>query len=319
MINKKAHLVKDLFLEKIEKVPTRNGYGEGLVEAGKKNKDVVALCADLTDSTRTKMFKDKFPERFIEIGVAEQNLVTVASGMAAVGKIPFVSSYGAFSPGRNWEQIRTTICYNDRPVNIGGAHTGVSVGPDGATHQILEDIAIMRALPNMIVIAPCDYHESRKATAAAAENGKPTYIRFAREKTPVFTTKMTPFQIGRAEVFRMGKRVTIVACGPLVYEALMAAEEVDGEVIDCHTVKPIDQDTILMSAKKTGRVVTVEEHQITGGLGGAVAELLVEQHPVPMRRVGVRDRFGESGEPDELLQKFGLKAKNIVAAAKELF
>ena len=318
MINQAAHLVKDLFSDKIEQVPTRNGYGEGLVEAGKKNKNVVALCADLTDSTRTKMFRDKFPDRFVEIGVAEQNLVTVASGMAAVGKIPFVSSYGVFSPGRCWEQIRTTICYNDQPVKIAGAHTGVSVGPDGATHQMLEDMAIMRALPNMIVLAPCDKVETRKATEKAAENGKPTYLRFAREKTPVMTTQRTPFKIGRAEVFRAGKRVTIVACGPLVYEALQAAKEVDGEVINCHTIKPLDSKTILRSVKKTGRVVTVEEHQITGGLGGAVAEVLAEYRPAPMRRVGVRDRFGESGDPNELLEKFGLKAKDIVKAAKEI-
>ncbi len=318
MINPKANLVENLFTDKVRMVPTRNGYGEGLVEAGKRNANVVALCADLTESTRTEAFKKEFPERFVEMGVAEQNLVTVAAGLAAVGKIPFVSSYGAFCPGRCWEQIRTTICYNDRSVKIAGAHTGVSVGPDGATHQMLEDMALMRALPNMVVVAPCDSVEAKKATIEAAENGKPTYIRFAREKTAVVTTDKTPFEIGRAEVFRHGKRVTIIACGPLVYEALLAAEEVDGEVINCHTIKPLDQRTILESVRKTHKVVTVEEHQITGGLGGVVAELLVEHEPVPMRRVGVRDRFGESGEPEELLKKFGLKAKDIVEAAREV-
>lgn len=318
MIDPRAKLSEKLFTKEMDWVPTRNGYGEGLVEAGKKNVDVVALCADLTESTRTEGFKKEFPDRFIEMGVAEQNLVTVAAGLAAVGKIPFVASYGAFSPGRNWEQIRTTICYNDRPVKIIGAHTGVSVGPDGATHQMLEDMALMRALPNMVVIAPCDSIEAKKATVAAAENGRPTYMRFAREKTPVMTTQGTPFEIGQAQVFRQGKRVTIIACGPVVYEALLAAEEVDGEVINCHTIKPLDQRTILESVRKTGRVITVEEHQITGGLGGAIAELLGEHEPVPMKRVGVHDRFGESGEPDELLRKFGLKAEDIVDEAKQL-
>lgn len=318
MINKDLFLSKKILTKEVGMEATRQGYGEGLLEAGRKNPNVVALCADLTESTRTEAFAKEFPERFVEIGVAEQNLVTVASGMAHVGKIPFVSSYGAFCPGRCWEQIRTTICYNDNPVKIAGAHTGISVGPDGATHQMLEDMALMRALPNMVVIAPCDSMEAKKATMAAAENGKPTYIRFAREKTPVMTTEKTPFEIGKSQVFREGKNVTIVACGPLVYEALLAAEEIDGEVINCHTIKPLDGETILESVKKTGRVVTVEEHQITGGLGGAVAEFLAENHPVPMRRIGVRDRFGESGEPEELLAKFGLKAKDIVEAVRQL-
>ena len=316
MINKNLFLSEKILTDQVERVPTRNGFGEGLVEAGRKDKNVVALCADLTESVRMEAFAKEFPERFIEVGVAEQNLVTVAAGMAHVGKIPFVASYGAFAPGRCWEQIRTTICYNDQPVKIAGAHTGISVGPDGATHQMLEDIALMRALPNMIVMAPCDSVETKKATIAAAVNGLPTYIRFGREKTSVMTTEKTPFAIGKAQVFRKGEKVTIIACGTVVYEALLAAEEVDGELINCTTIKPLDGETILESVKKTGRVVTVEEHQTTGGLGGVVAEFLMEHYPVPMRRVGVHDRFGESGEPDELLVKFGLKAKDIVEAAQ---
>ncbi len=318
MLNPDVHLARNVLTDGVEWVATRDGFGEGLVEAARKNPNIVGLCADLTESTRMEGFRKEFPERFIEMGVAEQNLVTVASGLAHVGKIPFVTSYGAFSPGRCWEQIRTTICYNDNPVKIIGAHTGISVGPDGATHQMLEDIAIMRALPNMVVMAPCDSVETKKATMAAAINGKPTYIRFGREKTPVMTTERTPFNIGKAQVFREGRGVTIVACGTVVYEALLAALEVDGELINCTTIKPLDGETILASVKKTGRVVTVEEHQITGGLGGAVAEFLMERYPVPMRRVGVRDRFGESGETDELLTKFGLKAKDIIRAANEL-
>lgn len=321
------HLVKNLFADDREQVPTRNGYGEGLVEAGKKNPKVVALCADLTESTRTEYFKKEFPEIFIEVGVAEQNLVTLASGMAAVGKIPFVSSYGVFSPGRNWEQIRTTIAYNNQPVKIAGAHCGVSVGPDGATHQMLEDMAIMRAMPKMTVLCPGDAIETRKATVAAAFYPGPVYLRFAREKTPVFTTEESPFEIGIAEVFWTAEnpQVTIIACGPLVYEALKAANElmsepdnqrVETQVINCPTIKPLDGETILASVKKTRAVVTVEEHQITGGLGGAVAEFLGENYPLPVRRVGMPDSFGESGEPKELLEKYGMTAEYIVKAVR---
>jgi transketolase len=309
-------LVKDL--EKAILKNIRDGFGEGLVLAGRKDDKVVALCADLTDSTRMSHFRDEFPDRFVEIGVAEQNLASVASGLAAVGKIPFVASYAMFSPGRNWEQIRTTIVYNNRNVKLAGAHAGISVGPDGATHQALEDVALMRVLPDMVVLAPCDYNEAKKLTLAVARYKGPVYFRFPREATPVFTTVRTPFKIGRAEVFRVGEEVTIVASGSLVYEALLAAEVLDAEVINCSTIKPLDSDTILKSVRKTGRVVTVEEHQVTGGLGGAVAELLGENYPVPMRRIGVKDRFGESGEPGELLEKFGLKAKNIIEAAEEL-
>lgn len=317
MINQDMGLAQDLFGE-LEKKPTRDGLGEGLVQAGEEDERVVALCADLTESTRMHLFAEKFPERYVEVGVAEQNLVTVGSGMAAAGKIPFISSYAAFCPGRSWEQIRTTVCYNDQPVKIVGSHAGVSVGPDGATHQMLEDLALMRVLPNMTVLSPCDFWEAKKATVAAAKTDKPVYLRFARDKSPVFTTEETPFEIGKAQVFRAGGSVTIIACGPLTYEALKAGEEVDGEVINSPCVKPLDNRTILESVKKTGRVVVVEEHQVNGGLAGAVAEVLCENLPMPMRRVGMKDRFGESGEPGELMDHFELSSKHIVKSCKEL-
>src|SRR5258708_4289050 len=321
MINPKQKLSDKIFKKTVDQIPTRQGYGDGLVIAGEADEQVVVLCADLTDSTKSALFKEKFPERFIEVGVAEQGMATLAAGMANYGKVPFISSYAAFSPGRNWEQIRTTIALNDVPVKIAGAHTGVSVGPDGATHQMLEDIALMRAMPNMIVISPADAIEARKATMAAAENGKPTYLRFAREKTPVFTTDKTPFKVGRAEIFweSKGPEAVIIACGPLVYEALLAAKELDKKrvqtlVVNCHTIKPIDEQTIVKAAKITGAVVTVEEHQVNGGLGGAVAEVLSKNFPVPMEFIGMPDSFGESGDPDELLTKYGMKRDDIMKA-----
>ncbi|MBI3485903.1 transketolase family protein [Candidatus Daviesbacteria bacterium] len=323
MINNQANLNPKLFLEDIEQVPTRNGYGEGLVLAGEEDKNVVALCADLTESTRTQAFAEKFPERFFEVGVAEQNLVTVASGLAAAGKIPFTTSYSTFSPGRNWEQIRTTICYNNQPVKIIGSHAGISVGPDGATHQALEDLALMRALPNMVVISPADAIEAKKATQAIARNGKPTYLRLSRDKVPVITTEQNPFEIGKAEVFYEGKDVTIIACGQMVYRALLAAKELEEHkisvrVINCHTIKPLDKKTILKAAEETGAIVTVEEHQVTGGLGGAISELVSQNYPVPIKIIGIQDRFGESGEPNELLEKFGLTVENIKKAVIEV-
>lgn len=304
----------------LENEPIRKGFGRGLLEAGKRDENVVAACADLTDSTQMSLFKKEFPERFIEIGVAEQNLVTVGSGLAAMDKIPFVSSYAAFSPGRNWEQIRTTICLNDQPVKIVGSHAGVSVGPDGATHQMLEDIALMRVLPNMVVIAPCDSVEAEKATLAMAKDKRPGYLRLAREATPVVTTGKTPFEIGKAYVFKKGKDVTLIATGTMTYQAMQAAiqlekDGIDAEVIHVPTIKPLDDATIIASVQKTGAAVTAEEAQIKGGLGGAIAELLSEQCPVPLRRVGMRDRFGESGAPDKLLEHFGLDAKHIRLAA----
>jgi transketolase len=305
---------------KLESEPIRKGFGKGLLAAGKKDKNVVACCADLTDSTQMSLFAKEFPERFVEIGVAEQNLVTVGSGLSAMGKIPFVSSYAAFSPGRNWEQIRTTICLNDRPVKVVGSHAGVSVGPDGATHQMLEDIALMRVLPNMVVIAPCDSVEAEKATLAMAADKRPNYLRLAREATPIITTAQTPFEIGKAYVFSKGADVTLIATGTMTYHALAAAEKlykdgVEAEVIHVPTVKPLDAATILKSVRKTGAVVTAEEGQVVGGLGGAIAELLVEEHPAPLKRVGMQDRFGESGASDQLLEHFGLDAKHIQLAA----
>ncbi len=305
---------------KLESEPIRKGFGKGLLEAGKRNSNVVAACADLTDSTQMSLFAKEFPERFIEIGVAEQNLVTVGSGLAAMGKIPFVSSYAAFSPGRNWEQIRTTICLNDRPVKVVGSHAGVSVGPDGATHQMLEDISLMRVLPNMVVIAPCDSVEAEKATLAMAAHPKPNYLRLAREATPIITSQDTPFEIGQAQVFREGSDITLIATGTMTYQALLAAKElhrdgVSAEVIHVATIKPLDTETILKSVKKTGAAVTAEEGQIIGGLGGAIAETLSENYPAPLKRIGMKDRFGESGSPDQLLEHFGLDAKHIRLAA----
>ena len=319
MINSKAYLNPKLFDPDIEQIPSRNGYGEGLVLAGDENEQVVALCADLTESTRTEAFAKKFPERFIEVGVAEQNLATVAAGMALGGKVPFISSYATFSPGRNWEQIRTTICYNDVPVKIIGSHAGVTVGPDGATHQALEDIAIMRSLPNMIVVSPLDSLEARKATIAMARLPKPCYIRLSREKIPVVTTIQTPFEIGRAEVFYEGKDVAIIATGQMVYRALLVAKEMETNkisvrVINCHTIKPLDKQVILKAAEECGAIVTAEEHQVMGGLGGAVAEVLSQNFPVPLKIIGIEDSFGESGEPNELMAKFGLTEETIAKA-----
>jgi transketolase len=300
--------------------PIRKGFGRGLLAAGKMNPNVVAACADLTDSTQISLFKKEFPDRYVEIGVAEQNLVTVGSGMAAMGKIPFVSSYAAFSPGRNWEQIRTTICLNNVPVKIVGSHAGVSVGPDGATHQMLEDIALMRVLPNMVVIAPADSVEAEKATVAMASDNRPNYLRLAREATPIFTTPETPFEIGKAYVYHEGTDVTIISTGTMTFQSLLAAKElkkhhISAEVIHMPTIKPFDGETVLASIKKTGAVVTVEEAQIVGGLGGAVAEFLAENHPVPMNRIGIKDRFGESGEMNQLFDFFGLTSKQIVMSS----
>lgn len=306
----------------VKQEPTRAGFGRGLKEAGQRNEAIVALCADLTESTQMQHFKEAFPERFVEMGVAEQNLVTVASGMARAGKIPFTSSYAAFSPGRNWEQIRTTIALNDQPVKIVGSHAGVSVGPDGATHQMLEDVALMRVLPNMVVVAPGDSIEAEKATLAIAENGKPSYIRLAREKTPIFSTEHSPFEIGKAYILRQGEDVSLIGTGTMTYQLLKAAklledQGINAEVVHVPTIKPLDEETILESVRKTGRVITAEEGQVAAGFGGAVAELLSEQLPTPLKRIGIYDRFGESGRPDELLDFFGLSAEKILPVVKE--
>ncbi len=316
-------LAKNWADKDVKMVPTRNGYGDGVVIEGKKNKNVMVLCCDLTESTRSKGFKDAYPERFLEMGVAEQNMMGVATGLALEGKVPFCSSYAVFNPGRNWDQIRVSVCYNKANVKIVGAHSGISVGPDGATHQGLEDIAITRVLPNMTVLAPCDYEETKKATIAAAKMKGPVYLRFGRNATAVFTTPKTHFEIGKANVFKEGSDVTIIACGPLVYEALLAAKKlasikINAEVINNTTIKPLDNETILKSVRKTGAVVTVEEHQITGGLGGAIAELTSKNYPVPIEFVGMPDSFGESGEPDELLKKYGMTEKDIISAVNRV-
>ncbi len=313
------HLV-DLTSGEVKMEPIRKGFGRGLLEAGKINDQVVALCADLTGSTQISLFAEAFPERFIEVGVAEQNLVTVAAGLAAMGKIPFTSSYAAFSPGRNWEQFKTTACINNQPVKIVGSHAGLYTGPDGATHQMLEDIALMRCLPNNVVVVPCDSVEAEKATLALAADKRPGYIRLARDSSAVLTTDKTPFEIGKAQVFSEGSDVTIVACGTMVFQALQAAEQlfldgIDAEVINMSTIKPFDAVTLIQSARKTGAVITVEEAQINGGLGSAVAEALGEEFPVPLKRMGVKDRFGESGTADELLNHFGLTSSHIAIQA----
>lgn len=326
------------FANKLEKASMRKGFGEGLVKAGEANKNVVALCADLAESTQIEPFKNKFPERFVQVGVAEQNLVTVASGLAAMGKIPFAASYAVFSPGRNWEQIRTTICYNNLPVKIVGSHAGLNVGPDGGSHQALEDIALMRVLPNMVVLSPCDAMEARKAAMAAAETNNPTYIRLAREKTPVITSEDTPFQIGKAEIFfrsvnsQSGKNsgkekacsdIGIIATGNMVYRALLVAQRLTQErygvtVMNLATIKPLDVHAIIKLAHETRAILTVEEHQIAGGMGSAVAELLAVQFPIPMELVGVHDKFGQSGTAEELLKLYGLDEQHIYESAKRL-
>lgn len=310
-----------LYNDDVEKEPTRAGFGRGLKAAGEKDETIVALCADLTDSTQMSLFKEAFPNRFIEMGIAEQNLVTVASGLARAGKIPFTSSYAAFSPGRNWEQIRTTIALNDQPVKIIGSHAGVSVGPDGATHQMLEDIALMRVLPNMIIVAPGDSIEAEKATAAIAGNGKPSYLRLAREKTAIFSTSESPFEIGKAYVLKEGHDISLLGTGTMTYQLLVAAKKLEekgihAEVIHVPTIKPLDEETILHSIRKTGRVLTAEEAQAAAGFGGAVAELLGEKLPTPLLRIGMEDRFGESGVPDELIKHFKLDAASIAERAE---
>lgn len=326
MINKNAKLNLNIFETDVEQVPIRNGFGDGLVEAGEKDTQVVGLCADLTESTRMESFAKKFPERFIQIGVAEQNLASVASGMAALGKIPFISSYAMFSPGRNWEQIRTTICYNNVPVKVVGSHAGVSVGPDGGTHQAIEDIALMRVLPRMVVISPCDAIEAKKATLAMAETKNPTYLRLAREKSPIITTSETPFEIGKAQIFfeSEGKDIVgIIATGALLHRALKVANKLNATgqsviVLNVHTIKPLDEEAIISLAEKTGALVTVEEHQIKGGLGGAVAELLAQKLPTPIEFVGVDDVFGQSGTPDELISHYGMDEEGIKKAVHKV-
>ena len=325
MINAELKLSEKILTEEIEKEPTRDGFGKGLVIIGEENHNVVVLSADVAASTRCHWFAEKFPERFFQVGISEQNLAVVAAGFGVSGKIPFMSAYAAFSPGRNWEQIRTTIAYNDSNVKIAGHHAGLLTGHDGATHQILEDIALMRAMPNMKVIVPCDAVEAKKATIAAAKISGPVYIRLAREKTAVMTTEETPFVPAKAEIFWESKKpqVLIIGCGPILYNALLAAEELEKEkigtiVLNNHTIKPIDENKIIELAKKCGAVVSVEEHNIFGGLGSAVSEVLAKNFPTPMEFIGTKDVFGESGNPEELIEKYGLGVKDIKEAVKKV-
>jgi len=302
---------------------TRQGWADALLELGEKDPNVVVMDADLSKSTLTCQFCDKFPDRFFNAGIAEQNMVNMAGGLSLAGYIPFATTYGVFVSGRAWEQIRTTICINNLNVKLGGAHGGVSVGPDGATHQALEEISIMRCLPEMTVLVPADYHETYKATLAAAAIDGPVYVRFGREKVPVVTKEDDPFVVGKARVMKEGDDVTIIACGAMVAEALDAAailseEGVDAEVINLSTIKPLDNETILKSVEKTGALVTAEEHQIAGGMGSAVLEMLAQNHSVPTEMVGIQDTFGESGKPEELMEKYCCKYSNIVEKAKKV-
>lgn len=305
----------------IKQVPTRNGFGEGLLEAAKANRNVIGICADLSESTRMLALKEALPDQYIEIGVSEQLLVAMAGGLASTGKIPWIASYAMFNPGRSWEQVRTVMALNETNVKIAGAHAGVSVGPDGATHQAIEDIAIMRVIPHMTVVVPCDSVQTKKATLALTAMNGPVYLRFAREKSPIVTTEQTPFEIGVAQTLRGGKDVAIIACGILVYNALIAASELAAEGIDCmvinnHTVKPMDEPAVVEAAQRCGAVVTVEEHQVHAGMGSRVAEILAQRHPVPIEFVGVHDQFGQSGDPVELIEHYGMGTASIKEAAR---
>lgn len=305
----------------MNKVPMRDGYGQALLQMCAERKDIMVMDADVAKSTRSAWVHDKFPDRFLDMGICEQDLVGTAAGMALGGMIPFVSTYCVFLAGRAWDQIRTTVCYNKLNVKLAGAHAGISVGPDGATHQSLEDVALARVLPNMTVIVPCDAEETRKATLAMAEKDGPCFIRFGREAVPVITDESTPFQLGKARLVREGTDVTVFANGAMVYEAMQAAEKLAGEgvsvcVYDLHTIKPLDTETIVKAAKATGCVVTAEEHQAAGGMGSAVAECLALNCPVPMEMVAVQDTFGESGQPQELMDRYGLNAAAIEAKIK---
>ena len=327
MLNREQKLNTKLFDAMSEKQAMRKGFGEGLVKAGKANSNVVALCADVTESVFIHLFRAAYPERFLEIGIGEQNMASVASGMAAMGKIPFIGSYGVFSPGRNWEQVRTTICYNNVPVKIVSSHVGVSVGPDGGSHQALEDIALMRSLPNTVVISPCDAQETEKATLAMVGNNMPTYMRLTREKVPEITTAETPFEIGKAQVFFdpiVGKPdVAIIATGTMVYPALVAARELEKvhiavRVINLSTIKPLDEKIIMQTAREAGVIVTAEEHQLAGGMGSAIAEFLSGVYPTPIEFVAVHNAFGESGTAAELWEKHNLTSNGIIEAVKRV-
>lgn len=295
----------------------RAGFGQGLVEAGQANANVVALSADVCGSVKINDFAKAFPERFVQCGIAEANMVGIAAGMSLCGKVPFLGGFAEFVTGRVYDQIRQVVCYSNKNVKVCGSHAGISLGEDGATHQTMEDIALMKVLPNMTVLMPCDYNQAKAATLAAAEHEGPVYLRLGRSKMPNFTEEGAKFEIGKAQMMNEGKDVTIFACGHLVWEALEAAkaletEGINAEVINLHTIKPLDVDAIVASAKKTGAVVTAEEHLFNGGMGDSVAQTLALHCPTPMEYVAVDDKFGESGTPDEMLTNYGLRAKNII-------
>jgi len=305
----------------IDQKPTRFGFGEGLVTLGERYDNVVVLGGDITGSVMTSLFKDKFPERFFSIGIAEQNATTIAAGLALSGKIPFFASYSAFSAFRNADQLRISIAYNNVNVKIGGGHSGITVGADGATHQSLEEIAYVRALPNMTLVVPADYEETKKATIAIGEMIGPAFLRFGRSPVPQFTLPDDEFTIGKANILQEGKDVAIIACGIMVWEALTAAKElwnrkgIRAKVINLHTIKPIDIEAIIKTAEECGAIVTAEEHQIHGGMGSAIAEVVSKNYPIPIEFVGIQDRFGMSGEPGELMEAFHITWKDIYASA----
>ncbi len=309
-------------LSELEKKSTRQGFGDAILSLG-KNKNVVVVSADLAESLKIDKFAKKYPTRFIECGVAEQNAMGVAAGLALSGKIPFLASFAAFSPGRNWDQLRVSVCYSEANVKIASSHAGLAVGADGATHQALEDIAIVRCLPNITVLAPADYISMQQAVKAAVKIKGPVYLRFARQDGPVIYTANTRFMVGKANVLLKGTDVTIVACGPIIYEALLAAKQlarkkIKAEIIDCHTIKPLDNKTILSSIRKTKHLVTLEDHQVHGGLGSAIVEMLSQRYPVKTKIMGVEDKFGESGKAEELYNKYKLSHSHIVQSVLKL-
>lgn len=327
MLNQALKLNTKIFNNDVEKDSTRQGFGEGLLQAGILDENVVALSADLTESTKVNIFAEKFKDRFIQVGIAEQNMASVASGMASVGKIPFISSYGIFNPGRNWEQIRTSICYNNQNVKIIGSHAGLSVGRDGGSHQALEDIAITRVIPNIVVISPCDKIEAKKATIAMAKTKSPTYMRLARNDTPIITTNETPFIIGKAQIVfepELGlASIGIIATGPILYKAIMAARELEKrgvkvKVMNLSTIKPLDENAIIILAKETKCIVTTEDHQMAGGMGSAVAECLSKNYSIPIEFVGVNDKFGQSGTPEELEKYYNIDTIDIIEKAEKV-
>ncbi|OGH42205.1 MAG: transketolase [Candidatus Levybacteria bacterium RIFCSPLOWO2_02_FULL_36_8b] len=325
MLNPDLKLNPKLFGSDVEVKPTRAGYGEGLLALGEKNPNVVALCADLTESTYAHLFAEKYPDRFFQCGVAEQNMAAIAAGLGVSGKIPFISSYATFSPGKNWETIRTTIAYNNSNVKIAGHHAGIMTGPDGATHQATEDIASIRSWPNMRTLVPCDSIEGKKVTIAAGETNGPFYLRFSRDKTPIITTDASPFEIGKIQTFWTSEapQATIFAMGYMLYYALIAAKELETEgiqvlVANASTIKPLDEEAVSSLTKRTGAFVTVEDHQVMGGLGGTIAEFMAKSIPTPMEFIGLQDIFAESGKPAELIEKYKMGKDHIKNAVKKV-